>query len=175
MSAWSRESASTIFCPLSAALRDKHRPCQLHRTVGRQLLSENGRDKWDVSPGCSQASPAGSAATTDEQRQPRDHQCASCCNHARSCCACEDCGWAERKTEGRPPHRHWTGCWVDDPRQQLPGENRVSAQATTEMLSRLHAKRGNPILQHIRNIGWEYGDIVPDYQVGVASCVLFLR
>ncbi|EPQ25785.1 uncharacterized protein PFL1_06652 [Pseudozyma flocculosa PF-1] len=35
-------------------------------------------------------------------------------------------------------------------------------------------QRGNPVLQHIRNVGWEYGDIVPDYQVGVASCVLFL-
>ncbi|PWY98650.1 hypothetical protein BCV70DRAFT_25436 [Testicularia cyperi] len=35
-------------------------------------------------------------------------------------------------------------------------------------------QRGNPVLQHIRNIGWEYADIVPDYQVGLASCVLFL-
>ena len=35
-------------------------------------------------------------------------------------------------------------------------------------------QRGNPVLQHIRNVGWEYGDIVPDYQVGVASCMLFL-
>lgn len=37
-----------------------------------------------------------------------------------------------------------------------------------------HPQKGNPLLQHIRNVGWEYGDIVPDYQVGVASCVLFL-
>lgn len=37
-----------------------------------------------------------------------------------------------------------------------------------------NCQRGNPVLQHIRNIGWEYADIVPDYQVGLASCVLFL-
>lgn len=37
-----------------------------------------------------------------------------------------------------------------------------------------NCQRGNPVLQHIRNIGWEYADIVPDYQVGLSSCVLFL-
>ncbi|CBQ71488.1 related to dna excision repair protein ercc-1 [Sporisorium reilianum SRZ2] len=37
-----------------------------------------------------------------------------------------------------------------------------------------NCQRGNPVLQHIRNIGWEYADIVPDYQVGVSACVLFL-
>lgn len=35
-------------------------------------------------------------------------------------------------------------------------------------------QKGNPVLKYITNIGWEYGDIVPDYQVGVASCALFL-
>ncbi|KAJ1964432.1 ssDNA endonuclease and repair protein rad10 [Dispira parvispora] len=35
-------------------------------------------------------------------------------------------------------------------------------------------QRGNPVLDHIRNVPWEYGDIVPDYQVGQTSCVLFL-
>ena len=37
-----------------------------------------------------------------------------------------------------------------------------------------NCQRGNPVLAHIRNIGWEYGDIVPDYQVGLSSCILFL-
>ncbi|SPO31420.1 related to dna excision repair protein ercc-1 [Ustilago trichophora] len=35
-------------------------------------------------------------------------------------------------------------------------------------------QRGNPLLSHIRSIGWEYADIVPDYQVGLSSCILFL-
>lgn len=39
----------------------------------------------------------------------------------------------------------------------------------------LVSKRGNPLLTSIKNIGWEYGDIVPDYQVGVSACILYLR
>ncbi|KAI8865739.1 DNA repair protein rad10, partial [Ramicandelaber brevisporus] len=35
-------------------------------------------------------------------------------------------------------------------------------------------QRGNPLLKSITGIPWEYGDIVPDYQVGNTSCVLFL-
>lgn len=35
-------------------------------------------------------------------------------------------------------------------------------------------QRGNPLLSHIKNMGWEYSDIIPDYQVGVSSCILFL-
>jgi len=35
-------------------------------------------------------------------------------------------------------------------------------------------QRGNPILKHVTNVAWEYGDIVPDYQVGLTSCVLYL-
>ncbi|KAN0062448.1 ssDNA endonuclease and repair protein rad10 [Thecaphora frezii] len=43
---------------------------------------------------------------------------------------------------------------------------------TTVLVNR--CQRGNPVLQHIRNVGWEYGDIVPDYQTGVSRCILFL-
>ncbi|ESK97096.1 dna excision repair protein ercc-1 [Moniliophthora roreri MCA 2997] len=35
-------------------------------------------------------------------------------------------------------------------------------------------QRGNPILECIRNVGKEYGDIVADYQVGRTTGVLFL-
>lgn len=35
-------------------------------------------------------------------------------------------------------------------------------------------KRGNPVLQHIKGVAWEYADIVPDYQVGISNGVLFL-
>lgn len=35
-------------------------------------------------------------------------------------------------------------------------------------------QRGNSVLQHIKDVGWEYGDIAPDYQVGQTSAVLFL-
>lgn len=36
-------------------------------------------------------------------------------------------------------------------------------------------QRGNPVLKAIQGVGWEYGDIVPDYQVGANTCVLYLR
>lgn len=37
------------------------------------------------------------------------------------------------------------------------------------------AQRGNPILQHVRNVPWEYDDIKADYIVGQTTCVLYLR
>ncbi|KAG0235381.1 Excision repair cross-complementation group 1 [Actinomortierella wolfii] len=36
------------------------------------------------------------------------------------------------------------------------------------------SQRGNPLLQHIRNVPYEFGQIEPDYMVGLTSCVLFL-
>lgn len=35
-------------------------------------------------------------------------------------------------------------------------------------------QRGNPLLKAIHNVTWEFSDIVPDYQMGQASCALFL-
>ncbi|NXN94789.1 ERCC1 protein, partial [Rhinopomastus cyanomelas] len=35
-------------------------------------------------------------------------------------------------------------------------------------------QRGNPVLKFIRNVPWEFGDIVPDYLLGQSSCALFL-
>ncbi|KAJ9091874.1 hypothetical protein QFC21_007072 [Naganishia friedmannii] len=35
-------------------------------------------------------------------------------------------------------------------------------------------QRGNPVLKAIHGVGWEYGDIIPDYQVGANTCVLYL-
>lgn len=41
-------------------------------------------------------------------------------------------------------------------------------------LTLFHDKRGNGILNFIKNVPWEYGEIIPDYQVGQTSCALFL-
>ncbi|XP_045597820.1 DNA excision repair protein ERCC-1 isoform X2 [Procambarus clarkii] len=35
-------------------------------------------------------------------------------------------------------------------------------------------QRGNPILKFIRNVPWEYGDIIPDYVMGATTCAMFL-
>lgn len=35
-------------------------------------------------------------------------------------------------------------------------------------------QRGNPLLKQIRNVTWEFGDIVADYQMSPVRCALFL-
>lgn len=35
-------------------------------------------------------------------------------------------------------------------------------------------QEGNPVLKHIRNVRWQFTDIVPDYQMGAQTCALFL-
>ncbi|XP_056648668.1 DNA excision repair protein ERCC-1 [Diorhabda sublineata] len=35
-------------------------------------------------------------------------------------------------------------------------------------------QRGNPLLKSIHNVPWEYEDIIPDYQMGLTTCALFL-
>lgn len=35
-------------------------------------------------------------------------------------------------------------------------------------------QKGNPIINHIRNVAYEWGDILSDYQVGATTGVLFL-
>ncbi|XP_021237439.1 DNA excision repair protein ERCC-1 [Numida meleagris] len=35
-------------------------------------------------------------------------------------------------------------------------------------------QRGNPVLRFIRNVPWEFGDVVPDYVLGQSACALFL-
>ncbi|XP_069089001.1 DNA excision repair protein ERCC-1 isoform X2 [Pleurodeles waltl] len=35
-------------------------------------------------------------------------------------------------------------------------------------------QRGNPILKFVRNVPWEFDDIVPDYVMGPTTCALFL-
>jgi len=35
-------------------------------------------------------------------------------------------------------------------------------------------QRGNPVIKHIRNVPWEYSEIIPDYEMGQTTCALFL-
>ncbi|XP_055357701.1 DNA excision repair protein ERCC-1-like [Paramacrobiotus metropolitanus] len=35
-------------------------------------------------------------------------------------------------------------------------------------------QRGNPVLQSIRSVPWEFGNVMPDYVMGFSSCALFL-
>ncbi|XP_041663370.1 DNA excision repair protein ERCC-1 [Cheilinus undulatus] len=35
-------------------------------------------------------------------------------------------------------------------------------------------QRGNPILKFVRSVPWEFGEVVPDYVLGLTTCALFL-
>ncbi|XP_063557526.1 DNA excision repair protein ERCC-1 isoform X3 [Gorilla gorilla gorilla] len=35
-------------------------------------------------------------------------------------------------------------------------------------------QRGNPVLKFVRNVPWEFGDVIPDYVLGQSTCALFL-
>ncbi|KAL6779001.1 RAD10 [Auxenochlorella protothecoides x Auxenochlorella symbiontica] len=35
-------------------------------------------------------------------------------------------------------------------------------------------QEGNPVLRHMRNVRWQFGDIVPDYLAGPNTAILFL-
>lgn len=58
------------------------------------------------------------------------------------------------------------------PPQQTGGAPRRSGPNTVLVNQ---SQRGNPILQHVRNVPWEYDDIKADYVVGQTTCVLYLR
>ncbi|XP_052004802.1 DNA excision repair protein ERCC-1-like [Xyrauchen texanus] len=35
-------------------------------------------------------------------------------------------------------------------------------------------QRGNPILKFVRNVPWDFGEVVPDYVLGWTTCAFFL-
>ncbi|XP_019080771.1 DNA excision repair protein ERCC-1 isoform X3 [Vitis vinifera] len=48
-----------------------------------------------------------------------------------------------------------------------------SAQSRNAILVS-HRQKGNPLLKHIRNVRWDFADIVCDYLLGQNSCALYL-
>lgn len=65
------------------------------------------------------------------------------------------------------------GLQRDQPARQQPQLQIRGAQSSSSILVN-SCQRGNPVLQHIKGVAWEYADIVPDYQVGLSNGVLFL-
>ncbi|KAJ1584318.1 hypothetical protein NDA12_002336 [Ustilago hordei] len=58
------------------------------------------------------------------------------------------------------------------PRPRPKVHGKLASSSSTILVN--PCQRGNPLLSSIRSLGWEYSDIVPDYVVGVSSCILFL-
>ena len=48
----------------------------------------------------------------------------------------------------------------------------VNQQMNNIIVSR--RQEGNPLLKYIRAVRWQYGDIMPDYQLGATACAIFL-
>eukprot|EP00112_Aurelia_sp_Birch-Aquarium-sp1_P000176 Seg1013.5 transcript_id=Seg1013.5/GoldUCD/mRNA.D3Y31 product="DNA excision repair protein ERCC-1" protein_id=Seg1013.5/GoldUCD/D3Y31 len=55
--------------------------------------------------------------------------------------------------------------------QQL---SNIARPGTTNSIIVNARQRGNPVLKNVRNVPWEFGDIIPDYVLGLKSCALFL-
>ncbi|CAL8135499.1 unnamed protein product [Orchesella dallaii] len=53
-----------------------------------------------------------------------------------------------------------------------PSVGKGSASGTSILVN--PRQRGNPVLKHIRNVPWEYAEIVPDYVMGATTCALYL-
>lgn len=55
-----------------------------------------------------------------------------------------------------------------------------TTSSTVKIVSNPHCllvnpkQKGNPLLRSIKNVPWEYDEIVPDYQMGKSVCALFL-
>lgn len=83
-------------------------------------------------------------------------------------------GGAGRQPGNQHQHAHL------HPHSQLhPRGPSVAPQQDISVLARtsiIVSKRqqGNPVLAHIRNVRWVFGDIVPDYLLGTSTCALFL-
>ncbi|XP_062496207.1 DNA excision repair protein ERCC-1 [Pezoporus occidentalis] len=68
-----------------------------------------------------------------------------------------------------------------DPKEQepepgggIPGAAPPQARPRSSSIVVSPRQRGNPVLRFIRNVPWEYGDVVADYVLGQSSCALFL-
>ncbi|KAF8432078.1 restriction endonuclease type II-like protein [Terfezia claveryi] len=57
---------------------------------------------------------------------------------------------------------------------QQPLPQKINRPTGTSSIIVSQRQKGNPVLTYIKNVPWEYGDIVPDYVVGKTACVLFL-
>ncbi|PGH02130.1 DNA excision repair protein ERCC-1 [Blastomyces parvus] len=60
------------------------------------------------------------------------------------------------------------------PKVQQPKPQALPSRSGPSAILVSARQRGNPILNHVRHIPWEYADIPADYVVGSATCVLFL-
>ncbi|CAN6581991.1 unnamed protein product [Malus baccata var. baccata] len=65
----------------------------------------------------------------------------------------------------------------DVPSSSSAPANAVASSSSVQRRNAIlvsHRQKGNPLLKHIRNVRWEFADIVCDYLLGQSSCALYL-
>ncbi|OJK02573.1 hypothetical protein ASPACDRAFT_115666 [Aspergillus aculeatus ATCC 16872] len=88
--------------------------------------------------------------------------------------ASESNGRGERSQSSAPPTVSTSGQAFDPPRiQQLKPQALPNRSGPSAILVSTRQK-GNPILNHIKIVPWEYADIPADYVIGSTTCALFL-
>lgn len=69
---------------------------------------------------------------------------------------------------------------ISEMKEKLKNKEKSATEASVLSKAKPNAiivnprQKGNPILKHVRNVPWEFGDIVPDYVLGSTTCALFL-
>ncbi|XP_067136715.1 DNA excision repair protein ERCC-1 isoform X1 [Centruroides vittatus] len=71
--------------------------------------------------------------------------------------------------------------YYEDPYLSAPSSSKQAAEKSVEKITPNKnfiivnsCQRGNPLLKHIRNVPWEFGEIEPDYIMGKTTCALYL-
>lgn len=73
-----------------------------------------------------------------------------------------------------------TGKCVPDHRVPTLTEAQPRGRPYAQPVTRQHSilvntrQQGNPVLKHVRNVLWEYADVVPDYQLGAYTAALYI-
>ncbi|CAG8935307.1 unnamed protein product [Penicillium salamii] len=62
----------------------------------------------------------------------------------------------------------------EKPKVQQPKPQALANRAAPSAILVSTRQKGNPILNHIKLLPWEYADIPADYVVGVTTCAMFL-
>uniref|UniRef100_A0A803KPD2 DNA excision repair protein ERCC-1 n=1 Tax=Chenopodium quinoa TaxID=63459 RepID=A0A803KPD2_CHEQI len=57
-------------------------------------------------------------------------------------------------------------------RQTGVSNNNIVQKSNAIIVS--HRQKGNPLLKHIRNVRWNFAEVIPDYVLGQNSCCLYL-
>ena len=60
------------------------------------------------------------------------------------------------------------------PKIQQPKPQTLPSRSATSSILVSTRQKGNPILNNVRSLPWEYGDIPADYVLGATTCALFL-